>query len=184
MPPGGGVSVARGVSTAGAVLGWSTSSTMPNFVYSNGSFSSLILSNLAQFSPTSGLELHGYGTYYGINAQNEIVGSYDYGSYGKYGDITHAFIASLTPGALGYGGLNVSNLLPPNSGWISTSATDINDAGQIVGYGINPQGEFTGYELTPVSNQVPEPSLLVFFGLIGLGLAARKLAGRMRRTRE
>src|SRR5271157_3217399 len=108
MPPGANSSTALGVSTTGAVVGISNSTAMPNFVYYNGSFSSLNLSNLAQFSPTSGLDLHGPGIYYGINAQMEVVGTYDYGSDGKYGDVHHAFIASLTPGALGYGGLDLN----------------------------------------------------------------------------
>jgi|GEM_PF-1382351 len=177
MPPEANTSTARGVSTTGAVVGYSNG-PMYNFVYYNGSFSSLNLSNLTQLSPTSGLDLHGPGIYYGINAQMEVVGTYDYGSDGKHGDVYHAFIASLTPGALGYGGLDLNSLLPPNSGWILTSATGINDAGQIVGYGINPQGKYSGYELTPSGIETPEPGLLAFFGLTFLGLAARKLTRR------
>ena len=40
------------------------------------------------------------------------------------------------------GGLDLNSLLPPNSGWTLTSATGINDAGQIVGYGLNPAGYY------------------------------------------
>ena len=184
MPPGAAMSIGRGVSTTGDVVGYSNSPTMPNFVYSFASkaFLNLNLSNL-QVIPWT---VNAYGLspfqYYGINNQNQVVGTFMSGDYKNWGGISHAFLASLTPGALGYGGLDLNTLLPPNSGWILTSATGINDAGQIVGFGIDPSGTYSGYELTPLANQVPEPSVLAFFVLAGLGLAARKMAGRTRRS--
>lgn len=36
----------------------------------------------------------------------------------------------------------------------------------------------TAYELTPVTNQVPEPSVLAFFGTVCLGMAVRAAARR------
>jgi len=84
---------------------------------------------------------------------------------------------------LGYGGVDLNSPIPDSSGWTLTAATGINDAGQIVGYGINPSGKYEGYELTPLDNQVPEPSVLVFFGLVGISLAAREGLRRSRRTR-
>ncbi len=185
MPPGAATSVGRGVSSSGDVVGDSNSPTMLNFVYSFASkaFLTLNLNNLQAAPPIAGIYYSAFN-YYGINAQNQVVGSYDYGNQGKWGQIDHAFIASLTPRALGYGGLDLNTLLPPNSGWILTSATGINDAGQIVGFGIDPSGTYSGYELTPIPSQVPEPSVLAFFGLVGLCLGARELTRHNRRDRK
>jgi len=186
MPPGAAMSIGRGVSTTGDVVGYSNSPTMPNFVYSFASkaFLNLNLSNL-QVIPWT---VNAYGLspfqYYGINNQNQVVGTFMSGDYKNWGGISHAFLASLTPGALGYGGLDLNTLLPANSGWILTSATGINDAGQIVGYGIDPSGVYSGYELTPLENPVPEPSVLAFFGLVGLCLGARELTRHNRRDRK
>ncbi len=186
MPPGASSSTGRGVSSSGDVVGYSDSPTMPNFVYSFAAkaFLNLNLGNLQVIPWTAYANGLSPYEYYGINNQNQVVGTFMSGNYKDWGGISHAFLASLTPGALGYGGLDLNSLLPANSGWILTSATGINDAGQIVGYGIDPSGVYSGYELTPVSNQVPEPSVLAFFALAGLGLAGRKLTGRIRRNRN
>lgn len=75
-------------------------------------------------------------------------------------------------------GLN--NLLPLNSGWLLESATDINDLGQICGYGINPSGQTDAFLLTP--NPTPEPSSLAllgvgFVGFIAYGRRKRRVVG-------
>ncbi|MCC7146523.1 MAG: DUF3466 family protein [Phycisphaeraceae bacterium] len=68
----------------------------------------------------------------------------------------HAFIFS------GWDLQDLNDLLVPNdSDWLLLGASDINDQGQIVGWGINPQGEQHAYLLNPV----PEPA-----GLLGIGL--------------
>ena len=115
-----------------------------------------------------------YPSYAGINSQGLVVGTYwtDRGS--------SAFINSLDPKSFAYGGLDLNTLLPPKSGWTLTSATGISDAGQIVGYGYDASGEFLPYELTPVPNQVPEPSVLAFFGALCAGMAVRAIARRRR----
>jgi len=43
------------------------------------------------------------------------------------------------------------NTLIPQSGWDLRTARDINSAGEIVGEGVNPDGFFRGFLLTPIS---------------------------------
>lgn len=43
----------------------------------------------------------------------------------------------------------LKDLIPPDSGWTLVSATGINDRGQIVGYGFNPDGQTHAFLLTP-----------------------------------
>jgi probable HAF family extracellular repeat protein len=64
---------------------------------------------------------------YGINANTEIVGTSDMAS-----GPTHAFGWDNDGGALM---TDLNDLLPANSGWVLHQARDINDAGQIVGWG-------------------------------------------------
>ena len=117
-----------------------------------------------------------YPVYSGINSQGLVVGAYWHGT----GNESSAFINSLDPASFAHGGLDLNTLLPPKSGWVLTSATGISDAGQIVGYGYERPGEMRAYELTPVGNQVPEPSVLAFFGTLCAGLAVRAVARRRR----
>lgn len=44
---------------------------------------------------------------------------------------------------------NLNDLIPAGSGWDLLSAMDVNDAGQIVGVGLAPNGELHGYRLDP-----------------------------------
>jgi hypothetical protein len=172
MPPGAQYSEATGVNSSGNVVGFSDDPKNLNFVYSfpSQSFVALNLRNLATSPATS--------KYYGINDQNQIIGSYNFGTLPKWGGITHAFLGSLSPGTPGWGGVDLNTLIPQDSGWILTSATGINNAGQIVGYGIGPGGVYGGYELTPLELPVPEPSVLAFIGLVGIGLAVRHALSR------
>ena len=60
---------------------------------------------------------------------------------------------------------DLNDLLPPDAEWTLWQANDINDAGEIVGTGINPQGQWRAYLMTPI----PEPATL---GLLAMGLGA------------
>lgn len=60
------------------------------------------------------------------------------------------------------------------AGWTLKGAVDINNAGQIVGWGINPDGSQHGYLLTVV----PEPSTFVLLGMGAVGLLAHALRRR------
>jgi probable HAF family extracellular repeat protein len=71
-----------------------------------------------------------------INSAGQIVGK-----SGDAGGLTHAFLYS---GSM----QNLNNLLPGGSGWELIEATDINDAGQIVGYG-RLNGRIRAFLLTP-----------------------------------
>ena len=74
---------------------------------------------------------------YGINRQGQIVGSSD----AKETPL-HAFIYTNRSMQ------DLNQLIPADSGWVLTEARAINEAGQIVGYGII-KGERHAFLLTP-----------------------------------
>jgi hypothetical protein len=47
---------------------------------------------------------------------------------------------------------DLNSLLPPGSGWVLTSASEIDDAGRIAGTGTSPGGETHAFLLTPESS--------------------------------
>ena len=72
------------------------------------------------------------------------------------------------------------SLLPANSGWSNLNATGINDAGQIVGQGtIN--GQQQAFLMTPIAEEVPEPSALALWCL-GSIAAALCIAARQQQA--
>lgn len=79
---------------------------------------------------------------YGINDSGQIVGLSDY--FTPNGDIPHAFIYQ---GNVMY---DLNDYLSENPGWVLTQANAINNKGQIVGYGTNPQGQIHAFLLNPV----------------------------------
>ncbi|MGD0283903.1 MAG: PEP-CTERM sorting domain-containing protein [Dissulfurispiraceae bacterium] len=93
----------------------------------------------------------------GINASGPVVGYVDTTGNAAY----HAFLHS------GSTMIDLNTLIDPFSGWRLLQAYDINDAGQIVGFGYNGSGQRHAFLLTPV----PEPStvILLAFALLGLG---------------
>jgi probable HAF family extracellular repeat protein len=98
---------------------------------------------------------------YGINQKGQAVG------FKLFGDAAHAFIWQ--------GGLmtDLNTLLTPaSSGWVLTSATDIDDAGQIIGYGTNPSGQTDAFLLTPTT--VPEPTTLALLPIAAAALILRR----------
>ena len=63
------------------------------------------------------------------------------------------------------------DLIPPDSGWETLiGATDINDAGQIVGGGVREDGNAHAFLLTPI----PEPGAVLLLGVGGLALFGRR----------
>ncbi|AMV38586.1 PEP-CTERM sorting domain-containing protein [Planctomyces sp. SH-PL62] len=71
----------------------------------------------------------------------------------------------------------LAELLPPGLNWKNLSLLDINDKGQILGMGNNPDGVSSNFLLTP--NSVPEPGAWAVFAL-----AAAAGWGMKRRNRD
>ena len=68
--------------------------------------------------------------------------------------------------------LDLNTLIAPGSGWILTEARDINDRGQIVGYGQTTQGT-RAFLLTPV----PEPAtnLMAVLAALFMGIWIKRV---------
>ncbi len=92
-----------------------------------------------------------------INNANQTVGS----------SASHAFIYE--DGAM----LDLNLLIDPLEGWTLIEASAINDVGQIVGYGINPDG----FERAFLLNPIPEPSALSLLIISSILLTSRKRRG-------
>lgn len=59
---------------------------------------------------------------------------------------------------------DINTLLPPDSGWIISGISGINNYGQICGYGGNPQGQSRSFLLSPI----PEPTTILLLALGGM----------------
>jgi probable HAF family extracellular repeat protein len=92
----------------------------------------------------------------GINNNSQVVGS----CYDAAQESSRAFLCCDRTM------LDLNSLIDPTSGWILEEANAINDAGQIVGRGINAAGQTHAFLLTPV----PEPSTPVLFGIGAVSL--------------
>ena len=103
-------------------------------------------------------------TAYSINDSGAVVGSST-----TAGGQSHAFLYN--SGTM----VDLNTLLPNGSGWsVLTYARDINDHGQIVGYGTY-NGQTMGFTL----EAVPEPSsALLLLGLTGAASLMRRRAQR------
>jgi probable HAF family extracellular repeat protein len=84
---------------------------------------------------------------YDVNKDGTIVGQSEISP-----GVNHAFV--WTNGA----GMQDLNGLVLTPGWTLQEARGINDKGQIVGFGINPQGQTHAFLLTPESDAVPPPA--------------------------
>jgi probable HAF family extracellular repeat protein len=74
---------------------------------------------------------------------------------------------------------SLSDLILPGSGWTISAAVDVNDRGQVIGEGTNPQGYSNGFLLDPLPDATPGLWLLAGVVLTGLG----RTAGQGRRER-
>ncbi|MEA2521600.1 MAG: hypothetical protein QOI81_1246, partial [Actinomycetota bacterium] len=178
--PGGDASHARGINDAGQIIGDSEISsggdshaviweaggitdlgTLPGDSYSNG----VAINAAGHATGRSGgrpgggqyaffwdgsmheLPMLPGGTFLeaaAINGSDQIVGR---------GDLLQGQTAFLWESATGHT-IDLNALLPSGSGWQLSTATGINDAGQIVGYGYY-FGALHGFLMTPSSNPAP-----------------------------
>src|SRR5262249_7052871 len=124
---GGMNSESQGVNAGGQVVGVSdTLDATHGFLYGDGD-----LADLGTLPGYTG------STAKGVNSSGQVVGEADAGS------VAHAFL--YRDGAM----VDLNDLIPEGSGWMLTDATGINDAGQIVGQGTNPDGQSPAYLLPP-----------------------------------
>jgi|GEM_PF-2003658 len=97
-----------------------------------------------------------YGEIYGINAQGEMVGiMWD---SDQTGATEHAFIFDTTNGVR-----DLNALIDPSSGWVLNFARDINDKGQVVGYG-EKNGLKRGFFMDPKALATVKNELVCDFG--------------------
>jgi probable HAF family extracellular repeat protein len=117
--------------------------TITGFVYpKNGQTQAMRISNGVVSLLGKGANTYGNG----INEEGIIVG--DNG--------TTAFIDD------GVSNFNLNTLLEPGTGWYLSGANDINEKGEIVGWGVDSQGNQRAYLLEPL---VPEPHGLLIITL-------------------
>ncbi|MBT0895518.1 DUF3466 family protein [Geobacter hydrogenophilus] len=166
---GGTYSVGLGINNSGQVTGYSYTSNAyfayHAFLYSGGS-----MKDLGTLGGTSSEGI-------GINDSGQVTGYSE-----TSGDTaTHAFLYDDDS-------MVDLNSLISDPSWVLTSATDINDVGQIVGYGDHTLSSGVvrqeAFLLTPVA-AVPEPSafFLLAAGLGGLALIRRKAVFRGQYTK-
>ncbi len=158
---GGSASNAFGINEQSQIVGGSkTASGYYNaFIYENGTM--------------TGLGTLGGSTSYAfdINEQGQVVGY----SYYDASDTFHAFLYD--DGAM----IDLNSWLPVDSDWILQYAYAINEFGDIVGIGINPDGYTRGFILynndadRPVTDPVvPEPMTVILLSLSVFGLAKKQ----------
>ncbi len=131
---GSGITVPAAINDLGQVVGWASSGKTA-FMWKNG-----VMTDLGM--------LPGYSSAYaeGINNLGQAVGR----SYPKHGN-TGEEHASLFEDGVVY---DLNDFLEPDSGWSLLGAYDINDSGQIVGYGRYNGVNYHAFLLTP------EPEIL------------------------
>jgi probable HAF family extracellular repeat protein len=139
---GGNNSRASAINASGQVVGWSEIAASVSQHCSGCGHAFRTEANRPINPATDDLGTLGgsWSSATGINARGQVVG---WASLA--GDTeTHPFL--YTGGAMH----DLNNLVPANSGWKLTDAVGINNAGQIAGTGINPNGKLHAYLLTPI----------------------------------
>jgi probable HAF family extracellular repeat protein len=155
---GGNNSATESMNNAGQIVGFSETTTTGvyhAFLFSDNSIQDIDTLN----SPNSAA--------FGINNNGWVVGGYTTNNNG------HGFV---------YIGKQMYDLnallINPNSGWTLVDATAINDAGQIVGYGSNPSGQYHAFLLNPLPNGAPPASSTVRTSLPTYGICPAPQEGQ------
>lgn len=148
------------INASGQVVGTSSITGGGNssraFLYANGAMINLgTMGGIASFG-------------YGINAAGQAVGSVLVGTDYRDRAIHNAFLYS--DGEM----IDLNTLIDPSSGWTLSVATDINDAGQIVGWGVTSGGQTHAILLTPVPEPETYAMLLAGLGLVGWAASRRR----------
>jgi probable HAF family extracellular repeat protein len=146
--PGFSISTGSGINSSGQVTGFACDgSNFRAFLYSGKT-----MTNLGTLS--------GYTSSFGraINANGDVVGDVVNADF----TVNHAMIYS--NGTM----TDLNTLIHSPANWTLTVAYDINDSGQIVGAGIDADGNPHAVLLTPV----PEPSTIVLLGIAAVSLFA------------
>jgi len=139
---GGEYGLAYGINNSGQIVGYAhTAGNVPHAVlWINSSSSPVDLGTLGgDFSYA-----------YGINNSAEIVGQ----SYTAGDAAEHAVLWTNSSSPA----IDLNSLIASNSGWVVQLANAINDSGEIVGSGVNSNGQTHAFALVPIAG----PSLLLF----------------------
>ncbi len=164
---GGTLTQPEAINGSGQIVGFSDNAEGYHeaFLYSGG-----VLTNLGTIDGMDSSDASG------INDNGDIVG-------GCYDSLTGDAFAFLYTGSGPMVDLN--SLINPNSGWSLVSASAINDKGQIVGMGINAEGEAHAFLLDPT----PEPSTAALLAVAASSLLTfenfrrRRLSAYLRSAR-
>jgi probable HAF family extracellular repeat protein len=147
---GGTVSEGLGINDAGDVVGysrWTTTISNVRAFHWNGQ----------EMIDLAGSQLSSSRAW-AINNHRQIVG------WGLAGGETFAFLHDPLHGLI-----NLQDCLAPNPGWTDLNPRDMNDAGQIVGTGTNPQGFRHAFLMNPLP-PIPAASSWTL-GVIAVALA-------------
>lgn len=150
-------SQANAINESGQIVGTTTTTGDPvsrAFIYENGHMSLLPSGYVATDINESGnISYNSYGSLFynhAINDLGQIVGTSN----------EQAFLS----------GSNLNDYIDPDLGWILTVAEDINNKGQIVGW-----GEYQGVKrIFLLNHTVPEPATMLLFGSGLLGAFVRR----------
>jgi probable HAF family extracellular repeat protein len=185
------------VGTASAADG-----TSHAFLYSNGKMTDLGAVSGSSTTVATAINASGLIVGYGTNAQNNQGSAFLYsnGTMTNLGSLTGASLtqalgvnsAGIIIGTSGGNAFvyqngvmtNLNSLIPTSSDFHLNTAYYVNDAGQIIVTGVDARGVVNEYLLTPsgmpapvspvlTGSAIPEPSTLLFAGLVGILAWAR-----------